>query len=144
MSYGFEEVKVVDVIAHEADVLHGDSEFVAELLHRLAFGHVGQFDGFCRSRCETQARGFVEFASYALVEVVEQQFACTEANERRLLRRDDAAGNAGLAQEHHAHAVVDVESFEFIAFGGVVHAAVREAAVHVCEEKSYFFQFVNL
>ena len=63
------------------------------------------------------------------------EFLCAGFDDRRVLGSEDAARDACLLETDHAHAVIDAETLEYFAFGGVIHAAVREATIYVGQKQ---------
>ena len=68
--------------------------------------------------------------------------ACLD--DRRVLACQDTAGNTGLAKQDHPHTVVNTETLHHVAFGGIVHASVRKAAIDVGQEQLNHFEFLIL
>lgn len=114
-----EEFYIVDVIADEADLIESNAQLGAYLLSRSEF-------------CQTIR---VDFGADAEVEVLKFEFLCAGLDDRRVLGSEDAARDTCLLETDHAHAVIDTETLEYLAFGGVIHAAVREAAIDVCQKE---------
>ena len=120
IAYCGEQFDIIDVIAHITDVSERDAELVAYLLRRLQFGQT------------------IGIHSAADTEIEEPQFEffCPRLDDRRVLGRQDAARDTGLLEANHPHAVIDAETLEFVAIGGVIQPAVGKASVHVGKEES--------
>ena len=119
IAYCGEQFDIIDVVSHITDVSERDAELVAYLLRRLQFGQA------------------VRIHSAADTEIEEPQFEflCTCLDDRRVLGRQDAARDTGLLEAYHPHAVIDAETLEFFAICGLVHAAVGQATVHICQKE---------
>ena len=142
MSDCLQQVEVVHVVAHVAHFIHADSQFLTNLLHRLAFGHRRLLYRFGCGGHVAITRCFLNLAPHAGVEVGEAQFACAVDHDRQFLRSDDSAGNTRLLQQCHAHAVIHAETLEFVAIGGVIQPAVGKATVHVREKESNWLHWL--
>ena len=59
------------------------------------------------------------------------QFLSATLHDRRVLAGEDAAGDTRFLQANDTHAVIDAEALHLLAIGSVVHAAVRQATVHI-------------
>lgn len=144
MSNGTKEVEVVDVVANEADVAESDAQFLADSFGGFFFGERSQPLSFGRSGMTTEAERFAHLAAYALIEVVQLEFAGTCFDDRRGLGGEDATGYACLTEEHHAHAIDYAEAFHLFAIGRIIHAAIGQTTVDVGKEKSYVVHFVHV
>ena len=63
------------------------------------------------------------------------EFLCAGFDDERVLGSENAARDACLLETDHAHAVIDAETLEHFAFGGVIHTAVREATIDVGQKQ---------
>ena len=113
-----EQVDVIDIIPDVTDVIECDTELVANLLCGLQFGQTVR----------------INFGADPEVEVLEFEFLGAGFDYCAVLGGQDAARDARLLQQDHAHAVIDTEPLEHFAFGGVIHTSVRKTAIHIGEE----------
>lgn len=116
---GAEEVEVVDVIADKTDIFKRDIQFVTNFLRRLQLGF----------------GTLIYLAADAHVKVLHLQFFGSARYDRSILTGEDTARDARFLQAHNTHAVIDTETLHLIAVCRIVHAAVSETAVHICQKQ---------
>ena len=121
------------------------SKLCADLRSGREFGHRGKLgradtriqfgrNGHTRRKI-IAGDGLAHLGADAEVEEAEFEFLCACLDDERVLGSEDAARDTRLLQADHAHAVIDTETLEYFAFGGVIHTAVREAAIDVGQKK---------